>query len=75
MKISEQLESGFKRIQQHQRDLSNTNDENIKRKKTIELDKWMEELQYDFGYKDQHAGVKPNLIKLAEDKYGVRLSI
>ena len=44
MKMSEQLESGFKRIQQHQRDLSNTNDENIKRKKTIELDKWMEEL-------------------------------
>ena len=75
MKMSEQLETGFKRIQQHQRDLSNTNDENIKRKKTIELNKWMQELQQDFGYKDQHAGVKPNLLKLAEDKYGVRLSI
>lgn len=35
----------------------------------------MEDLQKEFGYKDQHIGVKPNLLKLAEDKYGVRLSI
>ena len=55
--------------------MSNTNDEALKEKKSIELDKWMEELQKDFGYKDHHAGVKPNLLKLAEDKYGVRLSI
>ena len=35
----------------------------------------MEDLQKEFGYTDQHFGVKPNLLKLAEDKYGVRLSI
>ena len=75
MKISEQLEQGFKKVQQHQRDLSNTNDESLKIKKTKELNQWMEELQKEFGYKDQHIGPKPNLIKMAEDKYGVRLSI
>ena len=75
MTISEQLEEGFKKVQQHQRDLSNTNDESVKIKKIKELNQWMEELQKDFGYKDQRVGPKPNLIKMAEDKYGVRLSI
>ena len=55
--------------------MSNTQDEKIKRSKEIKMRHAMENLESQFGYREYPKQRKPNIIKQAEEIFGVRLSI
>ena len=51
--------------------MSNIQDEKIKHSKTITMRKQMENLESQFGYREYPKQRKPNIIKQAEEIFGV----